>query len=141
MCTLEKRGDLFILTLTGDNEHRFNPTTISSILSLLQQAKSQSSRDSVLITTIHDRFFSNGFDLAWAQSSGANQFLIGFAVKFFSDTVDIHPNRIRVEFGSSLKVRFCRWVLSKSRLGLGSDDGEGMNRKMYAWNLHGSTKL
>ncbi|CAN8232164.1 unnamed protein product [Cochlearia groenlandica] len=72
MCTLEKRGDLFLLTLTGDGEHRFNPTTISSILSLLEQAKSQSKRGSVLITTAHGRFFSNGFDLAWAQSSGSN---------------------------------------------------------------------
>ncbi|CAN8274120.1 unnamed protein product [Cochlearia groenlandica] len=99
------------LHLHRDNEHRFNPiTTISSILSLLQEAKSPP----VLITTSHGRFFSNGFDLAWAQSSGANQFLIKFAVKFLSDTADIHPNRIRIEFGSSLKVRFCRWVLSKS---------------------------
>uniref|UniRef100_A0A1J3IM13 Delta(3)-Delta(2)-enoyl-CoA isomerase n=1 Tax=Noccaea caerulescens TaxID=107243 RepID=A0A1J3IM13_NOCCA len=71
MCTLEKRGDLFMLTLTGEDEHKFHPDTIASILSLLEQAKSQSTRGSVLITTGHGKFFSNGFDLAWAQSSGS----------------------------------------------------------------------
>ncbi|CAA7028093.1 unnamed protein product [Microthlaspi erraticum] len=71
MCTLEKRGDLFFLTLTGDDEHKLHPDTIASILSLLEQAKSQSTRGSVLITTGHGKFFSNGFDLAWAQSSGS----------------------------------------------------------------------
>ncbi|VVB01171.1 unnamed protein product [Arabis nemorensis] len=71
MCTLEKRGDLFFLTLTGEGEHRFHPDTISTILSLLEQAKSQSTRGSVLITTGHGKFFSNGFDLAWAQSAGS----------------------------------------------------------------------
>ncbi|XP_024005476.1 enoyl-CoA delta isomerase 2, peroxisomal [Eutrema salsugineum] len=71
MCTLEKRGDLFLLTLTGDGEHRFHPNTIASIISLLEQAKSQSKRGSVLITTANGKFFSNGFDLAWAQSSGS----------------------------------------------------------------------
>ncbi|KAG7542948.1 Enoyl-CoA hydratase/isomerase [Arabidopsis thaliana x Arabidopsis arenosa] len=70
MCTLEKRGDLFHLTLTGDDEHRFHPDTIASVLSLLEQAKSQSTKGSVLITTGHGKFFSNGFDLAWAQSAG-----------------------------------------------------------------------
>ncbi|KFK24100.1 hypothetical protein AALP_AAs60878U000100 [Arabis alpina] len=71
MCTLEKRGDLFLLTLTGDDEHRLHPDTIASILSLLDQVKSESTRGSVLITTAHGKFFSNGFDLAWAQSAGS----------------------------------------------------------------------
>ncbi|CAL9225327.1 unnamed protein product [Arabidopsis halleri] len=71
MCTLEKRGDLFLLTLTGDGEHRFHPDTIATILSLLEQAKSQSKRGSILITTANGKFFSNGFDLAWAQTAGS----------------------------------------------------------------------
>ncbi|CAE6196773.1 unnamed protein product [Arabidopsis arenosa] len=71
MCTLEKRGDLFLLTLTGDGEHRFHPDTIATILSLLEQAKSQSTRGSILITTANGKFFSNGFDLAWAQTAGS----------------------------------------------------------------------
>ncbi|XP_010435122.1 PREDICTED: enoyl-CoA delta isomerase 3 [Camelina sativa] len=71
MCTLEKRGDLFLLTLTGDDEHRFHPDTIASVISLLEQAKAQSTKGSVLITNGHGKFFSNGFDLAWAQSAGS----------------------------------------------------------------------
>ncbi|KAJ8763323.1 hypothetical protein K2173_001461 [Erythroxylum novogranatense] len=71
MCTLEKRGSIFFLTLTGDDDHRFNPRVIGSILSALRQAKSEATRGSVLITTSQGKFFSNGFDLAWAQAAGS----------------------------------------------------------------------
>ncbi|XP_016647235.1 PREDICTED: LOW QUALITY PROTEIN: enoyl-CoA delta isomerase 2, peroxisomal-like [Prunus mume] len=71
MCTLEKRGDLFFLTLTGDDEHRLSLTLIDSLLSALSQAKSQATRGSVLVTTAHGKFFSNGFDLGWAQAAGS----------------------------------------------------------------------
>ncbi|XVF83621.1 hypothetical protein PTKIN_Ptkin16aG0504300 [Pterospermum kingtungense] len=71
LCTLEKRGKLFILTLTGDDEHRLNPTRIDSIRSALNRIRSDptSHSGSVLITTAHGKFFSNGYDLAWAGSS------------------------------------------------------------------------
>ncbi|KAG6757365.1 hypothetical protein POTOM_037673 [Populus tomentosa] len=72
MCTLEKTGtNIFILTLTGADEHRLNPTLIDSILSALRQAKSQATKGSVLITTSRGKFFSNGFDLAWAQAASS----------------------------------------------------------------------
>lgn len=71
MCTLDKRCNLFILTLTGDDEHRLNPDLISLILSTLDGAKSQATRGSVLITTAQGKFFSNGFDLTWAQAAGS----------------------------------------------------------------------
>lgn len=73
MCSLEKRGSLFILTLTGDDEHRLNPDTIASILSLLSQVKTQSTRGSALITISQGKFFSNGFDLAWAEAAGSKE--------------------------------------------------------------------
>ncbi|CAN1156879.1 Enoyl-CoA delta isomerase 3 [Linum perenne] len=69
MSTLQKHGDTFILTLTGDDDHRLNPTLIASLLSSLQEAKSQATPGSVLITTSQGKFFSNGFDLAWAQAA------------------------------------------------------------------------
>ena len=72
MCSLEKRGNLFILTLIGDDEHRLSPAVIDSLLSALSQAKSQATRGSALVTTAHGRFFSNGFDLAWAQAAGSS---------------------------------------------------------------------
>ncbi|KAK8691662.1 hypothetical protein V6N13_075162 [Hibiscus sabdariffa] len=70
-CKLKKRGKLFILTLTGEDEHRLNPTRIDAIRSALNQIRSDSSSlsGSVLITTAHGKFFSNGYDLAWAGSS------------------------------------------------------------------------
>ncbi|PON92013.1 Crotonase superfamily [Trema orientale] len=70
MCTLEKRGNLFFLTLTGDDDHRLGPAVIESLVSALSQLKSQATRGSVLITTAQGtKFFSNGFDLAWARSA------------------------------------------------------------------------
>ncbi|KAI5649463.1 hypothetical protein M9H77_35468 [Catharanthus roseus] len=71
MCTLEKRGNFFILTLTGDDEHRLNPTLIASIRSTLADVKSQGAKGSVLITTAQGKFFSNGFDLRYAQAAGS----------------------------------------------------------------------
>lgn len=74
MCTLEKRGNLFILKLTGDTkkdqEHRLNPPLISSIRAALAEAKSQAVNGSALITLSEGRFFSNGFDLRHAQAVG-----------------------------------------------------------------------
>ncbi|CAI0374970.1 unnamed protein product, partial [Linum tenue] len=66
----EKRGDFFVLTLTGD-EHRLSPAAIADVLSSLREAKSQATRGSVLITTSQGRFFSNGLDLGWARSAGS----------------------------------------------------------------------
>ncbi|CAN1333662.1 Enoyl-CoA delta isomerase 1, peroxisomal [Linum perenne] len=79
MCTLEKRGDVFILTLTGTDEHRLNPNLLDSIQSALRRLRSEPSKpSSVLITTATGKFFSNGYDLEWAQSqssvSGQNSF-------------------------------------------------------------------
>ncbi|XP_075663143.1 enoyl-CoA delta isomerase 2, peroxisomal-like [Castanea sativa] len=46
-------------------QYRFNLTLIFT----LSQVKSQAVHGSALITTAHGKFFSNGFDLAWAQSA------------------------------------------------------------------------
>ncbi|CAL5392480.1 unnamed protein product [Camellia sinensis] len=72
MCALEKRGDIFFLTITGDDEHRLNPNLIESLRSALRKAREQSTRGSALITTARGKFFSNGFDLAWAESAGSS---------------------------------------------------------------------
>ncbi|XP_050220187.1 enoyl-CoA delta isomerase 2, peroxisomal-like [Mercurialis annua] len=71
MCTLSKQGNIFTLTLTGDDDHRLNPTLIAAVSSALQTIKSQAKHGSVLITTSHGKFFSNGFDLAWAKKTAA----------------------------------------------------------------------
>ncbi|XP_068664728.1 enoyl-CoA delta isomerase 3-like [Aristolochia californica] len=71
MCTLEKRGQVFVLTLTSDNEHRLSPSLITSIRSHLQRIRADSTLGSVLVTTAEGKFYSNGFDLKWAQEGGA----------------------------------------------------------------------
>ncbi|CAI8612030.1 unnamed protein product [Vicia faba] len=68
MCSLEKKGNIFILTLTGDGEHRLNPTLLNSIKSTLHRVRQQATASSALITTAHGKFFSNGYDIDWAQS-------------------------------------------------------------------------
>ncbi|KAG9447862.1 hypothetical protein H6P81_013990 [Aristolochia fimbriata] len=70
MCTLEKRGCVFLLTLTGDSEHRLGPSLIDSISAAIRRVRAASAPGSVLVTTAEGKFFSNGFDLNWAKSSG-----------------------------------------------------------------------
>ncbi|KAE8713921.1 Zinc knuckle family protein isoform 1 [Hibiscus syriacus] len=52
-------------------KHRLNPTRVDAIRSALNRIRSDSNSlsGSVLITTAHGKFFSNGYDLAWAGSS------------------------------------------------------------------------
>ncbi|KAE8650333.1 enoyl-CoA delta isomerase 2, peroxisomal [Cucumis sativus] len=73
MCSMEKRGKLFILTLTGNHEHWLNPSLINSILNALSQVKAEAraSPGSVLITTSQGKFFSNGLDLPWILSASS----------------------------------------------------------------------
>ncbi|XP_076945694.1 enoyl-CoA delta isomerase 2, peroxisomal-like [Bidens hawaiensis] len=92
MCTLEKRGSLFILTLTGNDQHRLNPTLIASIRTYLAQVKSQSTPGAALITVAAGKFFSNGFDLAYAKyNSGGSPAeavnLLLHMVNLFKDVV------------------------------------------------------
>ncbi|XP_071704040.1 enoyl-CoA delta isomerase 2, peroxisomal-like [Rutidosis leptorrhynchoides] len=59
MCTLETHGNLFFLKLNGEDEHYLNPL-VPSIRSALSDAKTKSTRGSVLITIAQGKFFSNG---------------------------------------------------------------------------------
>ncbi|KAI3977668.1 hypothetical protein MKX01_030891 [Papaver californicum] len=71
MCSLEKSGNVFILTLIGDDEHRLSPTLIESIRIALKQVRTNAKPGSVLITTAQGKFFSNGFDLKYAAAAGS----------------------------------------------------------------------
>lgn len=71
MCTLEKCGSVYVLTLAGDGEHRLSPTLIDSIQAALRRVRSDPTPGSALVTTAEGRFFSNGFDLNWAQAAGS----------------------------------------------------------------------
>ncbi|XP_062092701.1 enoyl-CoA delta isomerase 1, peroxisomal [Humulus lupulus] len=81
MCTLEKIGSIFILSLTGPGEHRLNPTLIDAIHSALRRVRSEASSSSALITTAHGKFFSNGYDLDWAGASQSRALLLDSNLK------------------------------------------------------------
>ncbi|XP_055805799.1 enoyl-CoA delta isomerase 1, peroxisomal-like [Solanum dulcamara] len=81
MCTLEKLGDLFILKLTGDDEHRLNPSLIDSIRSALERITAEATGSSALITTAQGKFFSNGYDLDWASSDPSRLYLMDSNLK------------------------------------------------------------
>ncbi|KAJ4718565.1 enoyl-CoA delta isomerase 1, peroxisomal-like [Melia azedarach] len=91
MCTLEKRGSLHILTITGPGDHRFNPTLIEAIRSALDRIKCEPiTSSSALITTAEGKFFSNGLDLAWTQSISSKYLLmLGKYRSLISDLISL----------------------------------------------------
>jgi len=62
-CRLDRRGDVFVLTLC-DGENRFDPDTVAAIQSALDEVESSRGR-AALVTTGEGRFFSNGLALEW----------------------------------------------------------------------------
>lgn len=73
MCTLEKRGRVYLLTLTGTGEHRLNPMLLDAVRSALARVRAEAASSdgggAALVTAAEGKFFSNGFDLAWARES------------------------------------------------------------------------
>ncbi|XP_078428307.1 enoyl-CoA delta isomerase 2, peroxisomal-like [Wolffia australiana] len=77
MCSLEKRGGVFVLTLTGDGEHRLGPALIDELRAALAKvraaaraaARAEPRAGLALVTIAEGKFFSNGFDLAWTQAA------------------------------------------------------------------------
>ncbi|XP_057821198.2 enoyl-CoA delta isomerase 3 [Cryptomeria japonica] len=71
ICTLEKRGKVYILTLVGDNEedeHRLNPTSFDAIANALKEVE-QSPDAAALVTTNAGKYFSCGIDMNWIGES------------------------------------------------------------------------
>ncbi|KAJ6317628.1 hypothetical protein OIU76_013218 [Salix suchowensis] len=116
MCTLEKRGNVYILTLTGNDEHRLNPTLLDSIRSALRRLRSEpTSPSSVLITTAHGKFFSNGYDLSWARSTTSQSITSSRYMMMSSKTA---WSRIRSHFSSHANNRSYHGTRVGSRDGL-----------------------
>ncbi|XP_022993099.1 enoyl-CoA delta isomerase 1, peroxisomal [Cucurbita maxima] len=77
MCSLQRRGNIFLLTLTGSGEHRLNLNLLDAIQSSVRQVRSEAesavvagkSASFALITTAEGKFFSNGYDIDWAKTS------------------------------------------------------------------------
>lgn len=73
MCTLEKRGNVYILTLTGTDDHRLHPDVVDSISAALRRIRSEigatGTIPSALITTGEGKYFCNGGDTVWAHGN------------------------------------------------------------------------
>jgi len=68
MCSLEKRGKVYIFTFLGEGEHKFNPTTFDAIFDALNQVE-QSPDAAALVTTNAGNYFSSGLDMEWIAES------------------------------------------------------------------------
>lgn len=80
MCTFKKLGNVYILTLTCNDDHHLNPSLVDSISAAMHQICSETtarpSPSAALVTTGEGKFFSNGGDIAWAQSNRGKTFLM-----------------------------------------------------------------
>lgn len=107
MCTLEKQGNLFILTITGDDEHRLNPTLFDSIRAALNRARAESNGPSALITTAQGKFFSNGYDLEWAKLNKSRLLLMDSKLRcLISDLINFPMPTIAAVTGHASAAGF-----------------------------------
>ncbi|KAM0921223.1 hypothetical protein ACQ4PT_007104 [Festuca glaucescens] len=67
MCTVEKRGRVHLITLTGAGEHRLGPALISALRSAVATVRA-SPGAGALVLAAEGKYFSNGFDQAWART-------------------------------------------------------------------------
>eukprot|EP00262_Sarcandra_glabra_P020822 TRINITY_DN845_c1_g1_i3.p1 TRINITY_DN845_c1_g1~~TRINITY_DN845_c1_g1_i3.p1 ORF type:complete len:235 (-),score=-1.67 TRINITY_DN845_c1_g1_i3:519-1223(-) len=128
MCTLEKHGRIFLLTLTGADQHRLNPTLIDSIRAALSRVRAEQTPGSALVTTAEGNFFSNGFDLNWAKSEGPTsypdrrrQVLSGFE-KIVADMISLPIPTVAAVSGHAAAAGFM-FVLSHDYVLMRKDRG------------------
>jgi enoyl-CoA hydratase/carnithine racemase len=67
MCTVERRGRVHLITITGAGEHRLGPPLISALRSAVAAAR-DSPGAGALVLAGEGKYFSNGFDQAWART-------------------------------------------------------------------------
>ncbi|KAL5994970.1 hypothetical protein ACLOJK_025027 [Asimina triloba] len=80
-CRLQTLRRVYILTLSGADDHRFNPSSIDNILSALKLV-AEAPDAGALVTTNDGRFFSNGLDLRWIGNNLAHSSLDVIRDKF-----------------------------------------------------------
>ncbi|CAK9308791.1 unnamed protein product [Citrullus colocynthis] len=114
MCSLQRRGNIFLLTLSGPGEHRFNPELLDAIRSSLRQARSEAesaaagnSSSFALITTAEGKFFSNGYDIDWAKTSMNQKILMDNKLKsVLSDLITLPMPTIAAVSGHASAAGF-----------------------------------
>ncbi|WVZ72732.1 hypothetical protein U9M48_021148 [Paspalum notatum var. saurae] len=68
LCAVERRGRVHVITLTGAGEHRLSPALLSAIRSAVAAARASPGGAGALVLAAEGKFFSNGYDLAWARA-------------------------------------------------------------------------
>ncbi|XP_051223666.1 enoyl-CoA delta isomerase 2, peroxisomal-like [Lolium perenne] len=67
MCTVERRGRVHLITITGAGEHRLGLPLISALRAAVAAARA-SPGAGALVLAAEGKYFSNGFDQAWART-------------------------------------------------------------------------
>ena len=60
-------GHVAVVTLNSGENH-FNPSFLQSFLSVLDEVESQTDATTLVVTSSHEKIFSNGIDRGWFRS-------------------------------------------------------------------------
>ena len=69
MLNLTREGPVFILTL-NDGENRWNTTFVRAVAKAIGEVEASTGPAALVTVSSNEKFFSNGLDLAWIQSTG-----------------------------------------------------------------------
>lgn len=69
MINLTREGSVFTLTL-NDGENRWNTTFTRAVAKAIDEVEASTGPAALVTTSSNEKFFSNGLDLAWIQSTG-----------------------------------------------------------------------
>src|SRR5258705_9499902 len=72
MIDLTKDGAVFTLTM-NDGENRWNTTFVREFADALDEVEASSGPAALVTASANGKFFSNGLDLEWIQSTGENR--------------------------------------------------------------------
>ena len=72
MLNLTREGPVFTLTL-NDGENRWNTTFVRAVAKAIDEVEASTGPAALVTTSSNEKFFSNGLDLAWIQSTGEHR--------------------------------------------------------------------
>lgn len=92
MIDLERRGDVFVLTM-NDGENRWNTTFTRAFSDAIDEVATSEGPAALVSVSSHPKFFSNGLDLDWVMGSD-----------------DDHPDGDRAVFGEEFMTLMARII-------------------------------
>jgi enoyl-CoA hydratase/carnithine racemase len=69
MIELERHDDVFVLTMV-DDENRWNTTFVRAFAKAIDEVEASAGAAALVTASAHEKFFSNGLDLAWITTDG-----------------------------------------------------------------------